>query len=92
MRASGVQEVIAWVINAIVSRSGIVSLGPTLVSKVLRNKTVGGRWEDVDKTNGDDINTRRITEVRQALLVWAVTLREISIIPTPIRCLPIHST
>lgn len=66
IRASIVQKVVLWVVNPIVSRSGIISLGPTLVSKILCNKTVGGRRKDVDEANWDDINTGRIAKMRQA--------------------------
>jgi len=69
--ASLVKEVVIRVHLSIVTWSRVISLIPALVSKVRRNISVSEVGEDVDESNRNDIDTGRITEMRQRFLVWS---------------------
>jgi len=73
LRALSVEEVVVRVVDAVVTRTCIVSI-PTLVAEVLRNQSVRKVREDIDETNGDDIDSGRITEMGQTLLIWSLSL------------------
>lgn len=68
-----VEEVVVRVVDAIVTRTCVVSI-PTLVAEVLRNQSVRKVREDIDETNRDDIDSGRITEMGQTLLVWSLSI------------------
>lgn len=73
LRALSVEEVVVRVVDAIVTRTCVVSI-PTLVAEVLRNQSVRKVREDIDETNRDDIDSGRITEMGQTLLVWSLSI------------------
>lgn len=73
LRALHVKKVVLWVVDTIVTGARVVSI-PTLVSKVLGYQSVRKVREDVDESNGDDIDSRRITEMGQTLLVWSLSI------------------
>lgn len=68
-----VQEVVRWVYNVVISRSGIIAI-PALISKVLGYESVRLVGESIDESDGDNVDGALVAIVLQAYLRRALTL------------------
>lgn len=77
---SFIQEIVGRVVDSVVSRSSVVSI-PALISECLGYESVGLGWEDIDESDGNDVDVWLFTEVSQVLLVCTGALYTISTTP-----------
>jgi hypothetical protein len=63
----------------IISWAGIdISAAPALISEVVAWEAISLSWKEVDEADGNYINSRLFTEVKETLLIRSLALWQVS--------------